>query len=122
MIDPAITATLETQWRPNAAVMFPAEGFRPVVLENNWVPFTDAYDTQYYKHFQRVFVEGFIKDGTLGQAAFHLPDGFKPLQQLFFAVASNGAYGEVRLDTDGAVIPNAGSAASFSLAGVSFRV
>lgn len=90
---------------------------------NSWVNFSGtAEPAHYYKDpFGRVFVGGSIKSGTLGLAAFTLPAGYRPQEQLIFAVVSNGAFGLVVINTDGTVVPTTGSNVSFSLSGINFR-
>jgi hypothetical protein len=71
-----------------------------------------------------VFLEGTIKSGTLGVAAFPLPPGYRPSQDRFFAVQSNGTIGLVKVGADGNVSPLAtgtASNASYSLDGIVFR-
>ncbi|MBN8466161.1 fibronectin type III domain-containing protein [Corallococcus exiguus] len=76
----------------------------------------------YYRNGQgEVVLVGSIKSGTLGSTAFTLPAGFRPAAELHLPVASGSGTGMVRVTTDGAVTPLAGSTAEFSLDGVRFR-
>lgn len=93
------------------------------VFANSWVNFAGANEpAHYYKDpFGRVFVGGCIKSGTVGLVAFTLPAGYRPQEQLVIAVASNGAFGEVVINTDGTVVPTVGSNVSFNLSCINFR-
>jgi hypothetical protein len=86
---------------------------------NSW---TDGGGCAYYKDpLGHVYLEGFIGGGSLGSDAFQLPSGFRPLVTKVFAVCSNGAFGEVRVDTNGFVRPLVGATLGVSLDGINFR-
>jgi hypothetical protein len=68
-----------------------------------------------------VHLAGTAKTGTLTSTMFNLPAGYRPLANEYFAVSSNGAYGECYVDSTGNVVPQVGSNTSFSLAGITFR-
>ena len=65
---------------------------------------------------------GVMKSGTLGQPAFNLPAGFRPLTNLAFAVSSAGAFGNLAISAAGDVTPANGSAVSFHVTGATFSV
>lgn len=65
-------------------------------------------------------LQGNIKSGTIGTVAFTLPVGYRPATTRRFAVVSNGAFGELEVQTDGDVIPISGNTASVNLDGVCF--
>jgi len=90
---------------------------------NSWVNYDDGYEPAgYWKDsLGIVHVRGLIKSGTSGQSAFTLPAGYRPPYPVLFPADSNGAFGAVRVLTDGKVVPY-GSNTYFSLASISFRV
>lgn len=69
-----------------------------------------------------VMFRGVIKSGTIGLAAFTLPTGYRPVKERILPAVANGAFAEVRVKTDGTVVPNVGSNTRFSLDGLVFRV
>ena len=69
----------------------------------------------------QVHVEGVIQSGTIGSAAFTLPEGYRPAPGIPpAAAATNTGYGEVRVAPTGEVIPQSGGNGYFSFA-VHFR-
>lgn len=68
-----------------------------------------------------VALGGSLKNGTFGSAAFTLPAGYRPLDELHLPVASGGVIGMVRITSDGNVTPLYGAATEFGLDGVRFR-
>lgn len=67
-----------------------------------------------------VYLQGLIKDGTVGASAFTLPSGYRPAKELHFTTPSNNAFAMIRVKADGEVWVQVGSNAWVSLAGVSF--
>jgi hypothetical protein len=104
------------------------EGYRTVgatdqpQFAGTWVAF-DGRGAHFYKDAAgRVHLEGIIKSGTIGTAAFTLPDGYRPrLGTRGFAVDSNGGFGQVTVSTAGVVTPTVGNTAYVFLDGISFR-
>lgn len=92
-------------------------------MTNGWVAYSGAFNAPYYWRDEQnvVHLEGLIKSGTIGLAAFTLPLEFRPLLNTNFAVCSNGAFGLLQISSAGVVTPAIGSNADFSLEGVSFR-
>jgi hypothetical protein len=88
----------------------------PTML-NAWVNFggSDAAAGYMKDDFGWVNVKGRIKSGTIGQTAFTLPAGYRPLETQRFTVSSNGAFGEVIINSDGTVVPQVGSNVSFNV-------
>jgi hypothetical protein len=85
---------------------------------NGWQNFVvSGYDVaKYYKdHGGRVYVSGLIKLGTIGLPAFQLPVGFRPADKLAIGTASNSAFGQLEIDSNGNVTPTVGSNASVSV-------
>jgi hypothetical protein len=79
----------------------------------------------YYKDpLGRVHLKGLIKSGTVGQTAFLLPVGYRPLERLLFPTICGGDIaGRVDIDSDGSVYPQsvgAGNNTYFGLDVVSF--
>jgi len=95
-------------------------------LLNSWVYFGAPYSTPayYIDPFGRVFLKGLIKNGTLTDAAFQLPAGYRPNEYLINSTVSfdgvNIVVSRVDVDISGNVIPYFGGNTWFSLNGVSF--
>jgi hypothetical protein len=118
-------ALLNTHLRDNLdALGNPATPWIAPTALNSWVNF-GASDSQlgYRKIGDRVELRGLVKSGTgMGFGIFVLPAGYVPPKTLRFAVNSNSAFGMLRVDSAGNVVPDVGSTTSFSLDGVSFSV
>lgn len=86
---------------------------------SNWgIPFAPA---KYWMDSDGgVCLEGSIRPGTIGSAAFTLPVGYRPAGRLAFPVDSNGGYGLLYVNADGTVVPYVGSPTIFNLNGVRF--
>lgn len=101
------------------------EWLRPT-LQNGWVDFGTPWEVAGYTKSQgRVYLRGNVKSGTLGAAIFTLPANCAPSAQATFAVvqdAAAGAFGQVIVNTAGAVTPIGGSNTFYGLDGVSFYV
>jgi hypothetical protein len=91
-------------------------------FQNSWVNFGGGDESaNYYKDpWERVYVGGVVKSGTLGATIFTLPAGYRPQEAMIYAVVSNGALGVCVIFNDGTVQANAGSNVYFSLSGISF--
>lgn len=61
---------------------------------------------------QTARIEGTMANGTVGSTAFQLPQAFFPGQRLNFAVAANNLFGQLRVDSNGAVTLATGSNAT----------
>ncbi len=70
--------------------------------------------------FGFVVLSGALQSGAINSVAFTLPVGLRPKRLLVFAVVSNGAFGVVRVDTNGDVVPIVGSSLSVNLEGIRF--
>ena len=91
---------------------------------NSWVDFggTSLLAGFYKSNNGIVYLEGAIKNGTLGQPCFNLPRYYRPAGNIIFDAASDGSHSEILIGVLGNVIPNAsGSNVSFSLNGIHFR-
>lgn len=97
-------------------------GAPAAAFSNAWVNAGGAAQTAQYWFDRegRVCLEGTISTGTIGLSAFTLPVGYRPAAPQRFGVPSNGAFGELLVNTDGTVVPNVGSNVSFNLNGVCF--
>jgi hypothetical protein len=94
-------------------------------LGNSWVDYGLGYSAAgYYKDATgAVHLQGAIKSGTVGAAAFTLPAGYRPLGSNAYAVPSGAgpAFGVVVVAADGTVSVTVGSNVFASLSGISFR-
>lgn len=85
-------------------------------FENSWMNYGTYGTAQYWFDAQgRVHISGVIKSGTIGQAAFTLPAGYRPAAAVIASTDSNAAHGQIIVGTDGKVYPNAGSNVQFAL-------
>lgn len=92
-------------------------------LIDSWVAFGAPYPApQYFKDsIGMVHLRGAIKNGTIGSSAATLPAGYRPGYNCSFSVPSNVGAGIIVVQTDGSLVPIAGSNSSFLLDGASFR-
>lgn len=79
-------------------------------LLNSWVWYNNAsgaYATPAYMKDADGFVhlKGMIKNGTVDANCFVLPEEYRVAKSSIFAVASNGAFGEVYIFNDGGIQP-----------------
>jgi hypothetical protein len=95
-------------------------------FENNWVNYgADNYSpAKYYKdQFGVVHLQGMVKSGGIPSAIFTLPEGYRPIENRIFPVASGGYFGQIAVFTDGQVYFFVGYTDPYvSLEGISFRV
>lgn len=92
---------------------------------NSWVNYGSGWrEAGFWKDpLGVIHLRGLIKSGTVGNAAFTLPPGFRPTLAETYAVISNGAVGRLSVYTDGTVIPETPSNNTYvSLSGISFRL
>lgn len=84
---------------------------------NSWATFSASFTTKYRLTASGTYrMQGAIKSGVIGSAAFTLPKAAWPSQDQNLAVESNGAFGKLLIRaSDGAVIPSVGSTTFFSL-------
>lgn len=101
-------------------------GWQPVgtavTFTNLWVDFGGAYKpTSYWKGQDNIIHLCIaMKTGTFNVAAFTLPAGFRPLNDLVFPSMSNSAFGTFQISATGAVTPTVGSAVNFFNSEVTF--
>ena len=87
-------------------------------FENSWVNFGGAEQVARFIRDAAgvVHIEGLVKDGTIGaNAVFTLPVGYRPNVGLNIVIASNEAYGRLRINTNGEAHAVAGNNTWFSL-------
>ena len=88
-------------------------------LTNGWVAFRDTAVPQVLSiplgGLRLVFIQGAVISGTLNTPAFVLSLDDAPDQELGLAADSNGAFGELVIQTNGNVIPRSGSNVYFSV-------
>ena len=103
-------------WAPLQQVIAPS-------FLSSWVDYGGNYQTAgYWKDRDNmVHLRGEIKTGSMNNAAFTLPAGYRPEAIINFASSSNGAFGAGYVTSSGNVVPVIGSNAQFSLANVRFR-
>lgn len=91
-------------------------------LTNSWITFGGSYPTPSYRKDAngRVYLRGVLKSGTLTAAAFTLPAGYRPAAKLSFSPLNANAGAQMDVNTDGTVVPGAGSTSYIGLDGISF--
>jgi hypothetical protein len=93
------------------SVLWDDDAWTSVSFSNSWTDYGSGYQAARYKMTGgQVEVQGLIKSGTLGTAAFTLPTGYRPAGNLQFGTI-DGANAAARIDvnTAGQVIPQTGS-------------
>lgn len=97
------------------------EALTAPTMTNSWVNFSSTIG--YWKDaYGVVHLEGTATTGTIGTSMFTLPVGYRPSAfNKSFAVDSNGAYGNVEVNTTGTVTAVVGTSSSVDLDGISFR-
>jgi lysophospholipase L1-like esterase len=102
----------------------PATTWIAPTLLNGWGNFGSGFAYAGYRLTPdgEVHVQGVIGTGTAtaGTVLFNLPAGFRPAANRVFSVASNDAFGEVRVAANGDVTINAGASMWLSLDGIRF--
>lgn len=91
---------------------------------NSWVNYGGSYNTAGYFRDKNgiVHLRGMIKLGSVGSAAFTLPEGYRPTNNELLATISNGAIGRINIDSSGNVTPASPSNNAWvSLDGITFR-
>lgn len=90
---------------------------------NSWVNFGSILTPVGYIKDSNGFVhiQGTLKSGTIGQAAFTLPVGYRPTASCSFPVIANGLFGWINIDANGVVVMSNGSNVSMGLDGISFK-
>lgn len=97
-------------------------GAPAAAFQNSWVNFDGGFTpaAYWFDVDGNVCLQGQIKSGTIGQAAFTLPVGYRPATTRAFSINSNGAFGSLIVNTSGTVVVAVGSNTLASLDGVCF--
>lgn len=93
-------------------------------FQNGWINYAGYPAAAFYKDpLGIVHLKGVIRNGTLNQAAFTLPVGYRSSDnEAHFPAPSASAFGQVNITSTGGVVPSIGNAAGgFDLFAVSFR-
>jgi hypothetical protein len=105
-------------WRDVGAAGNPA-------FQNSWV----NYDTAAFPAcaFRReaggvVRLKGLVKNGSILGAIFTLPAEYRPARAMIFPVISNSTIAEVRVGSNGTVIPQNGNNVWLSIDSISFVI
>jgi hypothetical protein len=109
-----------------------AEAWSAATLQNGWVNYgSDGTGTYapagYFRDFHQVVtLRGGVKSGTIGQAMFTLPTGYRPPYRIVLSAYSWSAgtgtvFSRVDIAPNGQVIPMTGGNGFFCLDGISFR-
>lgn len=94
-----------------------------VSFQNSWVNYdTTNAQCQYIKIGDRVYICGFMKNGTIGATAFTLPTGYRPSKVHNFPQESAGGNCRVQINPDGTVQPQSGTNTWVTLAGINFDI
>ena len=113
----------QVDYNPNNALrdLNPILGtWQPITFQNSWVQGANAAYNKDHMNF--TVMRGYITSGTIPNAAFTLPVGYRPDVQQSFPVASNGALGIVTVATNGQVIVASGSNVEIQLATIRFQI
>lgn len=99
-------------------------GWVAVTMLNSWVAYDNAYgrtdNTLIRKIGNVVFIRGLVKTGTLGTVAFTLPSGWRPEIHQIFGSSSIDVFHQVRIQSNGDVIPNTGGGSGWCSISCSF--
>lgn len=93
-------------------------------FENSWVNWGSPYNpASFWKDpLGFVRIQGVIKTGTVGSAAFTLPVGSRPISDLIVPCVSNGVFGRIDIAASGTVTPVSPSSNVFvGLDNISFK-
>ena len=100
------------------------EDWKTPTLLNGWTNFGGVYETVGYMkdEFGFVHLRGMIKGGTVGQNAFMLPEGYKPLKSQYHMCISADIVRTLNVQNNGGVfISSAASSNWVTLNGISFK-
>ena len=115
----ALTFELNTQLLMENLIVGGAGGRDPG-YSNSWGDYADSDFTPVrvfcYRRLRLVWLCGCISSGTIGAAAFTLPTAYRPYTNLIFGTWSNSGASELRVNSNGSVVPNTGGNTWFSIA------
>ena len=81
-----------------------------VTFENGWVNYGGTWEQASCRKLgDNVSLRGLIRSGTVGATMFTLPAGFRPPEDLLFAVDTASGHGRLDVLADGRVLLTAGS-------------
>jgi hypothetical protein len=102
----------------------PASVWTNLTLLNNWVNFDPTlYPAASYRMVgDMVQLRGLIKSGTIGQNITNLPVGFRAQRIVHLPVASENAFGMVRISVNGDMNAVVGTNGWFDLANIQYSV
>jgi len=105
-----ITVDTGTLWTPIGGAWFalapPPTAWTAPGYINTWSDFGSGFQPgQYRKVGDSVEIRGIIKGGSVNFAAFTLPAGYRPPNALMFSTISFDAFGQIRINVAGDVIP-----------------
>ena len=90
-------------------------------LLNSWEAFDASRTAQYRKETTGVVrLKGMVKSGTIGQAIFTLPVGYRPSVSTNISTTSLNLFGAINIGIDGLVTPAVGNNAWVSLSSITF--
>jgi len=102
------------------------EAFVAPTLLNSWVQFGSGFRFGQYNKAKNnvVTLRGMVRSGTatVGTIIFTLPVGYRPAFEEIFAVVSDDAFGQIRVDVNGNVKIHTGTNAWISFSGISFSI
>ena len=85
-------------------------------FNTSWVDYGSSYANPRYRKINNVvYIEGLVKNGTIGQSIFTLPVGYRPYNRIMFATVSNNLFGRLDILSDGLVMPQAGNSSYLSI-------
>jgi len=116
----------ETESDAKYATISQEDWIAPTLL-NSWINYGGGYNPAgYFKDsFGIVHLRGTVKSGTIGQAIFTLPVGYRPAyKEILITISHDGANEKLSrcdVQADGNVVSCFGSNTYYSLDGITFR-
>lgn len=113
------------QYKEELTLLFRQDtGWIAPTLLNGWIDYGATFSTAAYRRRNGItYLDGLIKNGTIGAVVFNLPLRFRPrsLTRLFPSVdGTNTANARIDIGDNGDVVVVAGNNGFVSLAGISF--
>lgn len=124
MIDNVILGQfIDPDWGNDVADAINPSAWTAPTLGSSWLQFgSGEQDVQYRKINELVYLRGSMRAGVVNNVAiaFTLPALHRPPRDLWIAVASNNAFGQVRIRSDGGLGVTNGSNVSVRLDNIVF--
>lgn len=76
---------------------------------------TDVSAAFFRDPFGIVHIKGLISSGTINTTAFTLPSGYRPNKLIELGTTANAAFGRLRINAVGTVVPTNGATTRFSI-------